>query len=85
MRCPLSYDDVSGGYSPAALRRLHPRLTDLQPLPFTSTQLREEAAEQAEKLSMQGVQPKLSAGSMGKMVFSSAGFQTMGMAAFSSG
>ena len=43
------------------LHRLHPRLQDLQDLPFTSDELRWEAGGRAHKLSVQGVQPKLSA------------------------
>lgn len=60
-KCPLSYEEVEGRYLPSALRRLHPRLGDLLELPYTTRQLREEASERADKLSIQGVQPKLSA------------------------
>ncbi len=60
-RCPLSYDEVPDRYDSTALRRLHPRLNDLKPLPYSSKQLREEASTRADKLSIQGVQPKLSA------------------------
>lgn len=60
-KCPLSYDQAEGRYLPSALRRLHPRLTDMDDLPLTSQELRQEAAERADKLSIQGVQPKLSA------------------------
>ena len=38
-----------------------PRLTGLKDLPYTASELRREAANRARKLSIQGVQPKLSA------------------------
>ncbi len=60
-KCPLSYLTVEGSYHLPALRRLHPRLQELLPLSFTSKQLRSEASQRADKLSIQGVQPKLSA------------------------
>ncbi|MFT5516935.1 MAG: serine/threonine-protein kinase HipA [Rhodothermales bacterium] len=63
-RCPLSYDaieDGEGPYSPAGLRRLAPNLKGLEPLPFTSATLVEEAAARAPNMSIGGVQPKLSA------------------------
>lgn len=60
-KCPLSYSEVEGRYDPAALHRLHPKLQDLKELPFTSDELRWEAGGRAHKLSIQGVQPKLSA------------------------
>jgi serine/threonine-protein kinase HipA len=39
---------------------LSPRLKDLQPLPFSSEEQRQEAVARASKMSIQGVQPKLS-------------------------
>jgi serine/threonine-protein kinase HipA len=60
-RCPLTYEEVEGRYNLTALRRLDSRLTDLADLPLTSEQLRVEARQQAVKISIQGVQPKLSA------------------------
>lgn len=50
-----------GPYSPEGLRRLDRRLKSLQPLPFTQQQLLEEAAARSVKMSVQGMQPKLSA------------------------
>ena len=38
-----------------------PKLTHLNNLPYTAVELRQEAANRAKKLSIQGVQPKLSA------------------------
>ncbi|MES2734025.1 MAG: HipA domain-containing protein [Bacteroidota bacterium] len=43
------------------LKKLSPRLTHLQDLPFTTEELLREAIERAVKMSIQGVQPKLSA------------------------
>ncbi len=48
-------------YSKKGLQTLSPRLRALAHLPFTSAELRYEAAQRAGKLSIQGVQPKLSA------------------------
>lgn len=60
-KCPLSYAMVENRYDPTALRRLHPKLEDLQELPYNDDQLRWEATGRVGKLSIQGVQPKLSA------------------------
>lgn len=60
-KCPLSYHNVEGRYDLTALHRVHPKLTDLADLPYASEELRREARELADKLSIQGVQPKLSA------------------------
>lgn len=64
-RCPITYEPLpaghQGAYSRAGLRRLSPRLTDLAPLPFDAAEQLAEAAARAGKMSVQGVQPKLSA------------------------
>jgi serine/threonine-protein kinase HipA len=60
-RCPLTYTPCIGLYSDRGLKSLARGLTDLQPLPFTALELRQEAAARAQKMSIQGVQPKLSA------------------------
>lgn len=60
-RCPFSYQLVEERYQLAALKRLHPKLKDLQDLPYTSEELRIESRDRADRLSIQGVQPKLSA------------------------
>lgn len=60
-RCPLTYEPCEGRYSVRGLKRLSRRLTDLEDLPFTAEGLRREAAARATKMSIQGVQPKLSA------------------------
>ena len=60
-RCPITYEPCDGLYSSSGLKRLSRQLTGLQPLSFTSQELRQEASAQASKMSIQGVQPKLSA------------------------
>ncbi len=60
-RCPITYEPCEGRYSANGLRRLARQLVDLRPLAFTSQELRQEAAARAAKMSIQGVQPKLSA------------------------
>jgi serine/threonine-protein kinase HipA len=61
--CPIRLEPVEdlGLYSRAGLRTLHPRLLDLEPLPFTRDEQLREARLRADKMSIQGVQPKLSA------------------------
>lgn len=63
MVCPITYRPISGGqrYSPEGLRKLSPNLRALQDLPFTAEEQLREAAARASKMSIQGVQPKLSA------------------------
>jgi serine/threonine-protein kinase HipA len=62
-RCPITYDPLSEGaiYSPAGLRLLHRGLGKLAPLEFTAEQQRQEAISRVGKMSIQGVQLKLSA------------------------
>ncbi len=60
-RCPLSYEPCATIYSTRGLKSFSRNLKDLQPLPFTAAELRLEAGVRAEKMSIQGVQPKLSA------------------------
>lgn len=48
-------------YSKKGLHLIAPKLTSLNDLPFTAAEQRQEAANRAKKLSIQGVQPKLSA------------------------
>jgi serine/threonine-protein kinase HipA len=60
-RCPITYEPCEGLYSRNGLRFLSRQLGDLQPLAFTSQELRQEASARASKMSIQGVQPKLSA------------------------
>ncbi len=62
-RCRITLEEIPDGilYSRAGLKRLDARLMDIQPLPYTMAQQLEEAAARADKMSVQGVQPKLSA------------------------
>ena len=62
-RCPISYEPVGDDidYSSQGLRLLSPKLSRLQRLRYTAGQQRQEALERAGKMSIQGIQPKLSA------------------------
>ena len=61
-RCPITYELCGNDkYSKKGLRMIAPKLTHLNDLPYTADELRKEAANRAKKLSIQGVQPKLSA------------------------
>jgi len=61
-KCPITYEDCGNEkYSKAGLSKLSSRLTEFKNLPFTAQQQRREAATRATKMSIQGVQPKLSA------------------------
>lgn len=62
VRCPITYQEInSGKYSKEGLKLFHSGLKNLSDLPFTAAELRQEAISRASKLSIQGVQPKLSA------------------------
>ena len=61
-RCPITYELCgSEKYSLKGLAMIAPKLTFLNDLPFSAAEQRQEAANRAKKLSIQGVQPKLSA------------------------
>jgi serine/threonine-protein kinase HipA len=62
-RCRITLEEIPEGirYSRAGLKSLDARLMDILPLPYTLAQQLEEAAARADKMSVQGVQPKLSA------------------------
>jgi len=60
-RCPITYQTCDGRYSAKGLRLLSRGLRELKELPFSAQELRREAAARSDKLSIQGVQPKLSA------------------------
>lgn len=61
-RCPITYELCGNNkYSEKGLRMIATKLTHLNDLPYTAAELRQEAANRAKKLSIQGVQPKLSA------------------------
>jgi serine/threonine-protein kinase HipA len=62
-RCPITYQEIADGarYSTEGLRRLSRRLKELKDLPYSAEDQRREAVARASKMSIQGVQPKLSA------------------------
>lgn len=61
-RCPITYELCGDRkYSENGLKRLSPNLNNLNDLEYTQEELIRESAARAVKLSIQGVQPKLSA------------------------
>lgn len=62
-RCPITYEDIAEHemYSRQGLRSLSPQLKHLNPLNLTAAEQRMEAIARAGKMSIQGVQTKLSA------------------------
>lgn len=62
-RCPITYELIPGSadYSQRGLRLLSPQLKNLQSLSLTAAEQRREAIARAGKMSIQGVQTKLSA------------------------
>ncbi|MEX1329061.1 MAG: hypothetical protein AB1Z29_19840 [Desulfobacterales bacterium] len=60
-RCPITYEECEGGrYSLKGLKKLSPRLKNLKDFPFSAEDQVKEAIARAAKMSIQGVQPKLS-------------------------
>ncbi len=62
-RCPITYEPLADrqSYSPQGLRLLDRSLNSLAPLEFTAEEQRQEAISRAGKMSIQGLQLKLSA------------------------
>ena len=61
-RCPITYDLCGENlYSEKGLKLLSPALDELTILEYSARELRKEAMIRASKMSIQGVQPKLSA------------------------
>src|SRR5258707_3998789 len=62
-RCPITYEPLADHqtYSPQGLRLLNRSLKSLAPLEFTAEEQRQEAISRAGKMSIQGLQLKLSA------------------------
>lgn len=62
-RCPMTYECIGDDeyYSQRGLRLISPQLKTLQPLALTANEQREKALLWAGKMSIQGIQPKLSA------------------------
>src|SRR5688572_8132433 len=61
--CPISYEKISKNrrYSDKGLRLLSPKLKELKDFPYSAEEQRREAEFHSSKISIQGVQPKLSA------------------------
>jgi serine/threonine-protein kinase HipA len=61
-RCPITYEPLPDGVacSPQGLKLLNRNLASLAPLEFTAEQQRQEAINRAGKMSIQGLQLKLS-------------------------
>ncbi len=62
-RCPLSYETLEpeATYSLHGLKRLHRKLEALEVFPYSAEEQRYEAAQRASRMSIQGMQPKVSA------------------------
>ena len=61
-RCPITYELCGDTkYSLLGMRRFSRRLSVLEDFPFSADEQRKESALRASKMSVQGVQPKLSA------------------------
>lgn len=58
-KCPITYEWSECPYSPKGMRILSSRLKNLKPFSYTSKEQVQKALEMVEKLSIQGVQPKL--------------------------
>lgn len=62
-RCPITYENIPDNerYSKRGLKQLSPRLQQLAPLSFSAEEQRKEAIARVGKMSIQGIQAKLSA------------------------
>lgn len=64
-RCPITYEELGpedpSPYSARGLKRLGRSLRQLEDLPVTAEELRQEAVRRAARMSIQGLQPKVSA------------------------
>jgi len=60
-QCPITYEHSENKYSSNGLKLLSRNLTDLKDLDYSADEQRHEAAKRATKMSIQGVQPKVSA------------------------
>src|SRR6056297_2408727 len=60
-KCPITYENCEGKYSQNGLKILSRNLKGLKDIDYSAEELRHEAARRATKMSIQGVQPKLSA------------------------
>ncbi len=60
-KCPITYEECSGKYSGSGLKLLSPVLKTLNDLKYTAEEQRLQAFLRSYKMSVQGMQPKLSA------------------------
>jgi len=60
-KCPITYEEGESKYSPNGLKLVSRNLSDLKDIEYSAEEQRHEAAVRATKMSIQGVQPKLSA------------------------
>ncbi|MDX9697760.1 MAG: HipA domain-containing protein [Bacteroidales bacterium] len=60
-KCPVTYENCEEKYSLIGLKYISRNLTDLKDLDYSAEEQRHEAAKRATRMSVQGVQPKLSA------------------------
>ena len=60
-KCPITYENCEGKYSQNGLKILSRNLTELKDIEYSAEEQRHEAAVRATRMSIQGVQPKLSA------------------------
>lgn len=62
-RCPITYEEIGKNeqYSKRGLRLLSPKLKNLHQLQLTAQEQRKEVIARVGKMSIQGIQPKLSA------------------------
>jgi serine/threonine-protein kinase HipA len=60
-RCPITYEECGEKkYSAEGLKKISPRLQSLKDFPYSADEQVKEAVARAAKMSIQGVQPKLS-------------------------
>lgn len=62
-RCPITYQPIEEdqAYSSEGLKKIAPSLENLEVFPYSAEEQRKEARLRADKMSIQGVQPKVSA------------------------
>jgi len=60
-KCPVTYENCEGKYSKNGLKYISRNLANLKDLNYSAQEQRHEAAKRAIRMSIQGVQPKLSA------------------------
>jgi serine/threonine-protein kinase HipA len=60
-KCPITYEKCEGRYAQNGLKYISRNLTNLKDIIYSAEEQRHEAAKRATKMSIQGVQPKLSA------------------------